>query len=165
MGPACRADRRTILLFEVRVSAEQIITHSVEETEAFGAALAGELAPGSVLCLYGDLGAGKTALVRGLARGLNVEQPVSSPTFTLVNEYPGPRPLFHFDLYRLNSPAELEDLGAEDYFYGAGVSVLEWAEKAGPLLPRRRWEIRFDILPGEDRRLTVLRPAGPTVKE
>jgi len=136
-----------------------VVTHSSEETEALGAELAKELHPGSVVCLYGDLGAGKTAWVRGLARGLGSEQSVSSPTFTLVNEYPGPCPLYHFDLYRLGSPLELEDLGAEDYFYGEGVSVLEWAEKAGPLLPRQRWDIRFEILNGDERRLSILRPA------
>jgi len=137
---------------------ETILTHSAEETEDFGAELARRLEPGSVVALYGDLGAGKTCLVRGLARGLGSEQPVSSPTFTLVNEYPGPRLLYHFDLYRLKSPAELEDLGGEDYFYGDGVSVLEWADKAGILLPARRWDVRFEILEGDERRIILTPP-------
>jgi tRNA threonylcarbamoyladenosine biosynthesis protein TsaE len=142
------------------VSSERVITtHSVEETESAGAGLAPELAAGSVVCLYGDLGAGKTAFVRGLARGLGAELAATSPTFTLINEYPGARPVYHFDLYRLNSPAELEDLGADDYLFGAGISVLEWAEKAGSLLPWQRWEIHFDILSGDDRRLTIVPPA------
>jgi tRNA threonylcarbamoyladenosine biosynthesis protein TsaE len=136
------------------------VTRSAAETEALGEALTRELAAGDVLALYGDLGAGKTCLVRGLARGVGAAGPVSSPTFTLIHEYPGPLPVYHIDLYRLRSAVELEDLGVEEYFYGAGVCVVEWAEKAGPLLPPRRWEVRFEILAGDERRLTILPPEG-----
>lgn len=136
----------------------EVITRSAEETEAVGEALARELSAGDVLALYGDLGAGKTCLVRGLARGLGAAAAVTSPTFTLIHEYPGPLPLYHLDLYRLRSAAELEDLGVEDYLYGAGVSAVEWAEKSGPLLPRRRWNVRFEVLDGDERRLTLVPP-------
>ena len=91
------------------------ITHSEYETEAFGRELAGRLKAPAVLCLYGDLGAGKTALVRGLAEGLGIRAQVSSPTFTIVNEYAGRPELIHFDMYRLQGADELFDIGWEDY--------------------------------------------------
>jgi len=106
----------------------KIISHSEKETEAAGARLAAELAPGSVVALYGDLGAGKTAFVRGMTRGLGIDFPVSSPTFTIVNEYPGRVPLFHFDMYRLASSDELFDIGWEDYLERGGICAVEWSE-------------------------------------
>ncbi len=105
------------------------LTSCEEETEACGEKLAQSLKPGDVVALYGDLGAGKTAFVRGLARGLGVTESVSSPTFTIVNEYPGATPLFHFDLYRLQSAEELFDIGWEDYLDRGGVCALEWSER------------------------------------
>ena len=89
----------------------EYLSHSAEETEALGAALAQKLRPGDVVAYYGDLGAGKTAFTRGLARGLGCAGRVTSPTFTIVNEYDGPTPLFHFDMYRLGSSDELYDIG------------------------------------------------------
>jgi tRNA threonylcarbamoyladenosine biosynthesis protein TsaE len=140
-------------------------TKSVEETETLGATLASEFQGGDVICLHGNLGAGKTAWVTGLARGLKVARPVSSPTFTLVNEYPGGTlPVYHFDLYRMNHPMELEDIGYEEYFYGRGISVIEWAEKALALMPLLRWDITFDILGQEARRITVKAPAAKEKK-
>jgi tRNA threonylcarbamoyladenosine biosynthesis protein TsaE len=133
-------------------------THSVEQTVDLGETLAAEVKAGDVVCLHGNLGAGKTALVTGLARGLKAERAVSSPTFTLINEYPGPQPVYHFDLYRLNHPAELEDIGCDEYFYGTGVSVVEWAEKAPQLMPPIRWDITLEIVGDSDRRITVLTP-------
>ena len=103
-------------------------THSEAETEALGARLASVLPGGSVVALYGDLGAGKTAFVRGMARALGVHARVNSPTFTIVNEYDGPRPLFHFDMYRLCSSEELFDIGWEDYLARGGVCAVEWSE-------------------------------------
>ena len=98
------------------------LSNSVEETEALGAELAGRLEPGDVVAFTGDLGAGKTAFVRGLARGLGIPDRVTSPTFTIVNEYEGGRlPLFHFDMYRLGSADELYDIGWEDYLARGGV--------------------------------------------
>ena len=105
------------------------ITNTVEETEELGRRLAGRLGPGDVVAFTGDLGAGKTAFVRGLARGLGIPGRVTSPTFTIVNEYEGGRlPLFHFDLYRLSSSDELFDIGWEDYLARGGVCAVEWSE-------------------------------------
>lgn len=105
------------------------ITHSPEETEAVGQTLAQRLRPGTVIAYRGDLGAGKTAFTRGLARGLGVEETVTSPTYTIVNEYLGGRlPLFHFDMYRLGSADELFDIGWEDYLDRGGVCAVEWSE-------------------------------------
>ena len=105
------------------------ITHSPEETEQLGAALAQQLRPGTVIAYTGDLGAGKTAFTRGLARGLGYREPVTSPTYTIVNEYLGGRlPLFHFDMYRLASSDGLWDIGWEDYLDREGVCAVEWSE-------------------------------------
>ena len=123
-------------------------TNSPEETEALGASLAQELEPGAVLAFTGDLGAGKTAFVRGLARGLGCPGRVTSPTFTIVNEYEGGRlPLFHFDMYRLGSADELFDIGWEDYLARGGVCAVEWSENVADALEDE--PIRVDIRRGE----------------
>ena len=107
----------------------EYITNSPSETEAVGAALARVLQPGTVIAYRGDLGAGKTAFTRGLARGLGVTERVTSPTYTIVNEYLGGRmPLFHFDMYRLGSEDELFDIGWDDYLERGGVCAVEWSE-------------------------------------
>ena len=107
----------------------EYITNSPEETEAVGAALGKILAPGTVIAYRGDLGAGKTAFTRGLARGLGYAEPVTSPTYTIVNEYLGGRlPLFHFDMYRLASSDDLWDIGWDDYLDRNGVCAVEWSE-------------------------------------
>ena len=107
----------------------EFVTHSREETEALGARLADALAEGRVVAFTGDLGAGKTAFVSGMARALGVEERVTSPTFTIVNEYEGGRlPLFHFDMYRLDSADELFHIGWEDYLARGGVCAVEWSE-------------------------------------
>ena len=107
----------------------EYITNSPAGTEAVGAALAQVLKPGTVIAYRGDLGAGKTAFTRGLARGLGVKEAVTSPTYTIVNEYLGGRmPLFHFDMYRLGSEDELFDIGWEDYLERDGVCAVEWSE-------------------------------------
>ena len=107
----------------------QITTHSADETQALGQKLASRLAPGDVIAYFGDLGAGKTAFTRGLAQGLGITDPVTSPTYTIVNEYTGGRlPLFHFDMYRLGSSDELFDIGWEDYLQRGGVCAVEWSE-------------------------------------
>lgn len=107
----------------------EYITNSPSETEAVGAALARVLQPGTVIAYRGDLGAGKTAFTRGLAKGLGVKERVTSPTYTIVNEYLGGRmPLFHFDMYRLGSEDELFDIGWEDYLDRCGVCAVEWSE-------------------------------------
>ena len=107
----------------------QITTHSADETQALGQRLAKRLLPGDVIAYFGDLGAGKTALTRGIAQGLGVTDLVTSPTYTIVNEYlTGRIPLFHFDMYRLSSSDELFDIGWEDYLTRGGVCAVEWSE-------------------------------------
>lgn len=104
-------------------------SHSPEETEQIGVLLAKKLTPGTVIAFEGDLGAGKTAFTRGLARGLGCTEPVTSPTYTIVNEYiSGKMPLFHFDMYRLSSSDDLFDIGWEDYLERGGVCAVEWSE-------------------------------------
>ena len=130
---------------------------SVEETEQLGQALAEHLGPGAVVAFTGDLGAGKTAFVRGLARGLGIPDRVTSPTFTIVNEYEGGRlPLFHFDMYRLGSADELYDIGWEDYLARGGVCAVEWSENVERALEAGC--IRVDIRrgAGEDQRLLTI---------
>ena len=107
----------------------EFITNSPEETERIGGLLAEQLKPGTVIAYKGDLGAGKTAFTRGLARGLGINDPVTSPTYTIVNEYLGGRlPLFHFDMYRLHSADDLFDIGWDDYLERGGVCAVEWSE-------------------------------------
>ena len=107
----------------------EFMTHSPEETRTLGAKLAEKLGPGAVVAFTGDLGAGKTAFVSGMAQGLGIRERVTSPTFTIVNEYEGGRlPLFHFDMYRLDSADELFDIGWEDYLERGGVCAVEWSE-------------------------------------
>ncbi len=102
----------------------------LEETQRLGELLGGLLAPGDLILLQGDLGAGKTALTQGIGRGLGVQGTINSPTFTILKEYEGRLPLYHFDLYRIEDPDELPSLGFDEYFGGAGVCVVEWAERA-----------------------------------
>ena len=135
----------------------QIITHNTRETEAFGERLAAKLQPGDVIAYRGELGAGKTALTRGIARGLGIPDRVTSPTYTIVNEYlSGRLPLFHFDMYRLGSADELFDIGWEDYLLRGGVCAVEWSENVQDALED---PIVIDIRRcGEDddtRRITV----------
>lgn len=110
-------------------------TNSPEETWALAAELANELAPGTVIALHGDLGSGKTCLVQGLAAALGIDEPVTSPTYTLIGEYQGRLPLHHIDLYRLSGPEEAVGLGLEEYFDADGITAIEWAERAEGLLP------------------------------
>ena len=114
----------------------QITTHSADETQALGKKLAESLRPGDVIAYFGDLGAGKTAFTRGIAEGLGVSEQVTSPTYTIVNEYlSGRLPLFHFDMYRLGSSDELFDIGWEDYLSRGGVCAVEWSENVMDALP------------------------------
>ncbi len=109
-------------------------TCSEAETELLGQRLAPHLAPGTVIAYEGDLGAGKTAFTRGLARGLGITERVTSPTYTIVNEYPGTVPLFHFDMYRLGSSEELFDIGWEDYLSRGGILAVEWSQRVADAL-------------------------------
>ena len=133
-------------------------SNSVEETEALGAELAARLRPGDVVAYTGDLGAGKTAFTRGVARGLGIPEGVTSPTFTIVNEYEGGRlPLFHFDLYRLGDPEELFDIGWEDYLARGGVCAVEWSENVKEALDRQTIWVEIRRGEGQDQRLIQIR--------
>ena len=130
-------------------------THSPEETEKVGMALAEQLKAGTVLAYRGDLGAGKTAFTRGLARGLGATEPVTSPTYTIVNEYlSGRLPLFHFDMYRLRSADELFDIGWEDYLERGGVCAVEWSENVEDAL-EDPITVTIEKLSDDDRRITI----------
>lgn len=131
------------------------ITHAPEETEALGVRLAACLKPGDVIAYQGDLGAGKTAFTRGLAQGLGIAEPVTSPTYTIVNEYlSGSMPLFHFDMYRLESADDLFDIGWEDYLTRGGVCAVEWSENVEEAL---EGAIRVSIrrLSDQEREITI----------
>ena len=137
----------------------EYVSNAPAETEALGAALADRLKPGAVVAFSGDLGAGKTAFVRGMARGLGIPERVTSPTFTIVNEYEGGRlPLFHFDMYRLGSSDELFDIGWEDYLARGGVCAVEWSERMEELL--EPGTIRVDLRRGEDESRRVITVEG-----
>lgn len=119
----------------------EYISESVQQTKEIAEKIAADLCSGDVLCMYGDLGAGKTAFVQGLARGLGIEGHITSPTFTIVNEYYGRLTLYHFDVYRVADPDEMYEIGYEEYVYGDGVSVIEWPQLIDEILPEQRYNI------------------------
>jgi len=138
------------------ITSQQVETRSVTETLEFGGRLARELQRGDVIALSGELGAGKTALVKGIARGLGITVDVTSPTFTLIHEYAGGRlALYHIDLYRIDSVPQALAIGIEDYLNGPGVTVIEWAERIEPLLPPHTTRIRMESLGENTRRIEV----------
>ena len=143
----------------------QITTHSADETQALGQKLASRLAPGDVIAYFGDLGAGKTAFTRGLAQGLGITDPVTSPTYTIVNEYLSGRiPLFHFDMYRLSSSDELFDIGWEDYLSRGGVCAVEWSENVEDALQDAiRVTIEKDADEPDTRHITII--GGPRFED
>jgi tRNA threonylcarbamoyladenosine biosynthesis protein TsaE len=124
---------------------------------AIGERLAKKLKKSSVVALIGDLGAGKTVLTKGIAKGLGVKYPryVNSPTFVIIKEYKGRLPLYHFDLYRLNSSSLIDAENFEEYFYGDGVTVVEWADKIRKLLPRKYVEVRMAVAGESERKIEV----------
>lgn len=126
-----------------------LTSSSPADTDAIGYRIGEALAPGSVLALVGPLGAGKTTLVKGIARGLKIEDTITSPSFTLIAEYSGPGnlKLYHIDLYRIAALSELADIGLEELVSGEGISVIEWGERAKDILPSTRIDIRIDIGP------------------
>ena len=133
----------------------EYITNSPAETEAVGAALARVLRPGTVIAYRGDLGAGKTAFTRGLAKGLGVREAVTSPTYTIVNEYLGGRlPLFHFDMYRLHCAEDLWDIGWDDYLDRGGICAVEWSENVADAL-EGAIIVTIEKLGEETRRITI----------
>lgn len=134
----------------------EFYTASAYETEELGARLGRQLRPGAVIAFYGDLGAGKTAFTRGLARGLGIVDPITSPTYTIVNEYSGKIPLFHFDMYRLTSSEDLFDIGWEDYLTRGGVIAVEWSERVEDALEDAlKIDIRRDPERDNGRRIII----------
>jgi len=131
------------------------ITNSERETEELGAKLARELPDGSVVAFYGELGSGKTAFVRGMARGMGIDALVNSPTFTIVNEYVGARSLFHFDMYRLGGADELYDIGWEDYLARNGVCAVEWSENVEDAFEGDEVVVTFRKIDENTREITV----------
>ena len=132
-----------------------ITTNNENETNHEGEKLGQQLKPGTVVALYGELGAGKTAFTRGLASGLGIKENVSSPTFTIVNEYPGEVPLFQFDMYRLECEDELFDIGWDDYLDRGGICVVEWSEKVPGALPPDTIKVKIEATGTDTRRITT----------
>ena len=144
-----------------------IITHSARETFEVGMRLGSLLAPGDTVCLEGDLGSGKTCLTQGIGRGMGVTDVITSPTFVLINEYASGRPgawLYHVDLYRIERQDDLVSLGLEDYIYGNGITVIEWAERARDDMPPERLWVKLTYLDA-DSRLLHFEAAGAHYQE
>lgn len=130
-------------------------TNSEKETELLGTRFASTLKPGSVVAFFGDLGMGKTAFIRGMAKGLDVKERVCSPTFTIVNEYEGRVPLFHFDMYRLSSADELFEIGWEDYLSRNGVCAIEWSENVCDIFDGTEITVRFSRTGEQSRTIEI----------
>lgn len=136
-----------------------IETNSPQETKELGKKMAERAKPGDVFTLVGDLGVGKTVFTQGIAEGLGIDEPVNSPTFTIVQEYESGRmPFYHFDVYRIGDPEEMDEIGFDDYIYGDGLCLIEWADLIEEILPEKRVAIRIekDLEKGFDyRRITL----------
>jgi tRNA threonylcarbamoyladenosine biosynthesis protein TsaE len=137
-----------------------IVSHSPEETQAIGRRLGAGLVAGAVVACTGELGAGKTCFLQGLARGLGVTGDVTSPTFVLINHYRGRLPVYHLDAYRTGSLTELVDLGLEEMLHGDGVTVIEWADKLRPLLPARTIHVHLSGLGDGPREIRIDEPVS-----
>jgi tRNA threonylcarbamoyladenosine biosynthesis protein TsaE len=124
---------------------QRLSTASAEETIGLGTKIGTLLNTGDIITLHGSLGSGKTTIVKGIARALDIEEEITSPSFTLISEYDGRLPLYHMDLYRIDSVEEFELIGAEELLYGSGVSIIEWAEKIEQILPNNCIAITFTI--------------------
>jgi tRNA threonylcarbamoyladenosine biosynthesis protein TsaE len=132
----------------------KVISTSIEETIDIGSAFAKRLKKGDVVALIGELGAGKTVFTKGIARGLGVKDVryVNSPTFVIIKEYEGKLPLYHLDLYRLDTSSVIDTENYEEYFYGDGITVIEWADKVRNILPKKYTEVRLNVM-GENKRI------------
>jgi len=139
----------------------EILSHSVQDTLGLGKLAAKKLKPGDIICLYGDLGSGKTVFAKGIAEGLGIKKnTVISPTFVLIRQYSSRKlPVYHFDLYRLRNEQDILDLGYEEYFYGGGVSVIEWADRLHSILPHDYLKIELSVK-GEQKRLLKFSASG-----
>jgi len=146
------------------VSSVEITSSSTEQTRKLGMKLGKLAAPGDIILLVGKLGAGKTCLTQGIARGMGIKEYTTSPTFVLVREYPGKLPLYHIDLYRLDRIEEVAQLGLDDYIYGKGVCVVEWAEKGLSVLPDEHLLIEIQTVSSTKRKLSFV-PLGKRYME
>lgn len=136
-----------------------IETNSPQETKELGKKMAERAKPGDVFTLVGDLGVGKTVFTQGIAEGLGIDEPVNSPTFTIVQEYESGRmPFYHFDVYRIGDPEEMDEIGFDDYIYGDGLCLIEWADLIEEILPEKRVAIRIekDLEKGFDYRRIII---------
>lgn len=131
----------------------EIVTTSEKKTKEIATGLASLLSPGDVITLEGDLGSGKTTFTKGLAKGLDINRNVTSPTFTIIKEYRGRIPLYHMDVYRLEHADE--DIGFEEYFYGDGVTVVEWATFIEEYIPTKRLDITIEVMEEANRKITI----------
>ena len=138
----------------------KIVTKTPQELEYLGSRMAELVAPGDFIALDGDLGAGKTLMTQGMAKGLGVTEEIVSPTFTIIHEYEtGRLPLYHMDVYRLKQPEEMYDLGYEEYFYGEGVTIIEWAQMIREQLPEQRLDITIKRI-SDEVRIFLFEPKG-----
>lgn len=143
----------------------EIISDSAQKTLAIGKRFAANLKKGDIVCLFGDLGSGKTVLTKGISSGLGVDKDkVSSPTFVILRQYEGKFMLYHFDLYRLSRPEDILDLGYEEYLFDEGISVIEWADRLGRLLPREFLKIQL-LVEGKDKRKLIISAGGLRYKK
>ena len=143
----------------------KLVSSSVEETKKLAIEFSKELRPGTVVAITGPLGSGKTVFIQGICQGLGVKHLVTSPSFIIINEYQGEKfEVYHFDLYRLKNMQELINLGYEEYFYGPGVCLIEWAEKATQLLPENRIEINLRILSENQREISIQKKTAAVKK-
>ena len=143
-----------------------IETNSPQETKELGKKMAERAKPGDVFTLVGDLGVGKTVFTQGIAEGLGIDEPVNSPTFTIVQEYESGRmPFYHFDVYRIGDPEEMDEIGFDDYIYGDGLCLIEWADLIEEILPEKRVAIRIekDLEKGFDYRKITIEGLGEEI--
>ncbi|MFQ5770313.1 MAG: tRNA (adenosine(37)-N6)-threonylcarbamoyltransferase complex ATPase subunit type 1 TsaE [bacterium] len=156
----CDNDKATILP-KYKRDEKSIISNSPAETQRIGEQWGRSLQPGSVVALFGELGSGKTTFIKGVCRGLNVIDEITSPSFTLIHEYTGKIPIYHFDFYRIENIREILELGCEDYFYRAGICLIEWADRVTDFLPSKRIEIylkhRFNEGAEQSRQIFILK--------
>lgn len=141
----------------------KIVTNDAESTRDAGRQLGETLSPGDIVALVGPLGAGKTVFAQGVARALGIEEPVTSPTFTLISEYEGSMPLYHMDLYRLGTPDEFAWLGVEEMLDGEGVSLVEWSERAGDELPERSIQVKINLNDDGGRTIFIDKTRGESI--
>jgi len=125
----------------------EFLVNTVEETEKLGIQLGNLANSGDIICLVGDLGTGKTHLTKGIAKGLSIDEHITSPTFNIVNEYDGRLKFYHFDVYRVNDPDEIAAIGFDEYIFGGGVSVIEWANYIEEIIPKESLTITLEKVP------------------